>query len=187
MGLVALKNEDLPHYTYDDYVQWEGRWEIINGIPYAMYPAPSKKHQRVSLNIARQLESLLESNSCANCTTYLPIDWVIAEDIVVQPDVLVVCGDNPEETRLTITPVLVFEIVSPTTAQKDKVLKYRLYEHAGVKYYCIVDPVSKSAEIYSLDYNEKKYREMEDFHEGKIIFDLGNEGCRIAFDFSKIF
>jgi hypothetical protein len=27
MGVTALKREDLPHYTYDDYVQWEGRWE----------------------------------------------------------------------------------------------------------------------------------------------------------------
>jgi hypothetical protein len=34
MGLRALKMEDLPHYTYDDYAQWEGRWEIISGVPY---------------------------------------------------------------------------------------------------------------------------------------------------------
>jgi hypothetical protein len=47
MGITALRIEDLPHYTYDDYVQWEGNWEIINGIPYAMSPAPSKKHQQL--------------------------------------------------------------------------------------------------------------------------------------------
>lgn len=40
MRVSTLKIEDLPHYTYDDYVTWEGRWELIQGIPYAMTPAP---------------------------------------------------------------------------------------------------------------------------------------------------
>jgi hypothetical protein len=30
----------LPHYTYEDYCKWEGRWELINGIPHTMSPAP---------------------------------------------------------------------------------------------------------------------------------------------------
>ncbi len=34
----------LPHYTYDDYIHWEGQWEIIKGIPYAMSPAPIPAH-----------------------------------------------------------------------------------------------------------------------------------------------
>jgi len=32
--------EDLPHYTYDNYVQWEGRLELICGVPHAMSPSP---------------------------------------------------------------------------------------------------------------------------------------------------
>jgi hypothetical protein len=42
----------LPHYTYDDYVHWEGKWELIDGIPYAMSPAPVPKHQVVSNNLS---------------------------------------------------------------------------------------------------------------------------------------
>jgi hypothetical protein len=38
----------LPHYTYDDYVHWEGLWEIINGIPYAMSPTPTLRHQFIA-------------------------------------------------------------------------------------------------------------------------------------------
>ena len=37
--------EDLPHYSYDDYKIWEGDWELIRGIPYAMAPAASWWHQ----------------------------------------------------------------------------------------------------------------------------------------------
>jgi Uma2 family endonuclease len=181
MGLTALRIEELPHYTYDDYVQWEGDWEIINGIPYAMSPAPSKKHQKLSLEIALQLKQLL--SLCKNCEIYQAIDWQIAEDTVLQPDVLVVCGDNPEEIKLSIPPELVFEILSPSTARKDRVLKYRLYREAGVKYYCMVSPGTKTAEVFVL--RDSKYNEIEDFPGGKITFDLGP--CSIAFDFSELF
>ncbi len=37
--------EDLPHYSYEDYKLWEGDWELIRGIPYAMAPAASWQHQ----------------------------------------------------------------------------------------------------------------------------------------------
>jgi len=42
---MALKLKVLPNYTYDDYVQWEGKWEVIEGIPFAMSPAPRFNHQ----------------------------------------------------------------------------------------------------------------------------------------------
>ena len=42
---MALALSDLPHYTYDDYIQWEGQWELIDGIAYAMVPAPSVEHK----------------------------------------------------------------------------------------------------------------------------------------------
>lgn len=34
--------QDIPHYTYQDYEKWEGDWELIRGIRYAMSPAPKK-------------------------------------------------------------------------------------------------------------------------------------------------
>ena len=38
----------LPHYTYSDYLNWEGQWELIEGIPYAMNPLPIPKHLRIA-------------------------------------------------------------------------------------------------------------------------------------------
>jgi Uma2 family endonuclease len=95
----------------------------------------------------------------------------------------VVCGDNPEDVKLSTPPVLVFEILSPSTARKDRVLKYQLYQNSGVTYYCIVDPKTKSAEVFIL--RENKYKEADAFFGGKITFDLGP--CSIAFDFSELF
>jgi hypothetical protein len=42
----GLTFQDIPHYTYTDYKSWEGDWELIQGIPYAMSPAPNWKHHR---------------------------------------------------------------------------------------------------------------------------------------------
>jgi Uma2 family endonuclease len=88
-----------------------------------------------------------------------------------------------EGDRLMIPPVLLFEILSPSTARKDRVLKYQLYENAGAKYYCIVDPENRSAEVFVL--GNRKYNALGDLQGGKVTFDLGP--CIIVFDFEKLF
>ncbi len=181
MRTAALKVEDLPHYTYDDYLQWEGRWELIHGIPYAMVPAPIVKHQRICGKIHQQLTELLKN--CVKCEVLLPVDWPIADDTVVQPDILVVCGENIGVERLEKTPVMVFEVLSPSTSRKDRVIKYQLYEHAGVKYYCIIEPGTGSADLFVL--KKDKYSQGGESRKGRMLFDLGP--CQIAFDFGKIF
>jgi Uma2 family endonuclease len=135
------------------------------------------------MKIAAHLMSLL--GNCGKCRPLMPVDWEIAPDTVVQPDVLVVCSDSDflEDVKLTIPPVLVFEILSPSTARKDRIIKYQLYQDAGVKYYCIVDPETKSADVFLL--RDSEYQGMGAFHEGKITFDL--EECSIDFDFGSIF
>lgn len=181
MSTAALKVEDLPHYTYDDYVQWEGRWELIKGIPFAMVPAPVINHQAICTNIVQQLGELLKE--CKKCRALMPVDWEISEDTVVQPDVMVVCGDDIGVEKLTVVPVIVFEVLSPSTSRKDRGIKYQLYESAGVKYYCIVDPDTKSVDIFVL--KKDRYSQAEDFKAGRIPFDLGP--CQIKFDFRRIF
>jgi hypothetical protein len=44
---MTIAEKYRPHYTYEDYCEWEGRWEIIEGMPYAMSPVPSFRHQLV--------------------------------------------------------------------------------------------------------------------------------------------
>ncbi len=173
------KTEYLPHYTYDDYILWEGSWEIIAGIAYAMTPAPVIKHQRISNKIARVLDEQLEK--CSGCLALLPVDWKITEDTVVQPDNLVVCYEA-EGVYITKAPSLIFEILSKSTAQKDTYLKYELYEKEGVAYYVIVDPDDEVAKVFEL--KEGKFIKMLDATDEHVKFDL--KKCRLKFDFSKI-
>lgn len=177
---MALALNDLPHYTYDDYIQWEGKWEIIYGIAYAMAPAPSFEHQSISQRIAGELYNAL--SDCEQCQAQLPVDWQITEETVVQPDNMVICEKIDSRKKLTQTPAIVFEILSHSTANKDRNIKYALYESAGVNYYVIVSPFSHTAEIYYL--HNEKYKLEQEVEDKTFSFQL--EKCSFQIDFSTI-
>lgn len=177
MGTVRIEN--LPRYTYDDYAKWQGDWELIDGIPYAMTPAPTVEHQRISQKIARYLDESLDH--CKHCQALLPVDWKISEDTVVQPDNLVICY-QPQGSYLNKAPVVIFEVLSKSTAAKDQSAKFDIYQREGVKYYVMVDPWAQVAKVFKLE--SGKYSKVVDAENDKLEFDLGP--CSIAFNFSRI-
>ena len=142
---MSIAERYRPYYTYEEYCQWEGRWELIEGMPYAMSPAPVPAHQSVSVLLSFEFVKALKK--CKNCKLFQPLDWKIKEDTIVQPDLLIVC-DKIEKKFLDFPPVLVVEILSPATASKDRGEKMELYQSQKVKYYLIVDPQFKKLEIY---------------------------------------
>jgi Uma2 family endonuclease len=178
---MVAQSKYYPHYTWDDYQHWEGAWEIIEGIPYAMSPAPTVRHQSISQRIALHLGNQLKN--CKTCQALLPIDWRISDDTVVQPDNLVVCGDIGD-TYLAFAPSLIFEVLSPSTAQKDQTLKFELYQREGVKYYVMVDPVSQVAKVFALA-EDGRYIKKSDARQNRFLFELTDD-CQFEFDFSEI-
>jgi Uma2 family endonuclease len=151
---MSIADKYRPQFSYEDYLLWEGRWELIEGMPYAMSPSPVREHQIINGNLHSIFKEGVK-NGCSRCKTYLPIDWKVDKKTVVQPDLMVVC--HPFTTKfLEITPSIVIEILSPSTAYKDRHEKYELYEQEKVKYYLIVDPQFKKMEIYELV--EEKYQ-----------------------------
>jgi Uma2 family endonuclease len=138
----------LPHYNYNDYKLWEGNWELINGIPYAMSPAPTLRHQLINSNLLFNFKIALK-NGCERCKVYIPIDWRVTDDTIVQPDLSIICGEV-NKNFLDFPPVLVAEILSPSTALKDRNLKKEIYLSQAVKYYLILDPALDKIEIYEI-------------------------------------
>lgn len=185
---MSLAESFLPHYTYDDYVRWEGRWELIDGIPYSleepanMAPTPMIKHQEVSNRITIELYNKLED--CPLCHKLTAVDWKVDETTTICPDNLVYCGRNPGDYYLDSTPQIIFEILSPSTKVKDRTVKYNIYQHAGVKYYIMVDTLGKSAEIYLL--KNGRYILIAELQDRSFKFELDDE-CHIEFDFKKLF
>jgi Uma2 family endonuclease len=138
----------LPHYTYDEYVKWEGNWELIDGIPHAMSPMPRPEHQAVAGNLHAEMRAAIKESGC-NCRVYQPIDYKVADDTVLNPDLLIVCSPITKPF-LDFAPDLVVEILSPATALKDRHTKFEIYRQQGIPYYLIVDVDTKSVEVFHL-------------------------------------
>jgi Uma2 family endonuclease len=170
----------LPYYTYDDYVQWEGKWELIDGIPHAMSPAPTPRHQI----IANSLGALFyfELKECKHCKVAQAIDFKISEDTVVQPDISVLCRQTTKKF-IDFPPALVVEILSPSTALKDRHTKLGLYQQQGVKYFLIISPDAEEAEVYVLEGNEYIMKEKDKSFTYTFSFE---ETCSATIDFSEI-
>jgi Uma2 family endonuclease len=138
-------------FTYTDYAGWpeDERWEIINGEAYAMTPAPSTRHQKISLYLCTQFASFFKGKGCE--TYPAPTDVVFDNQNIVQPDLLVVCDKNKiTEKNIQGAPDLIVEILSPSTALKDKREKRALYERFGVREYLIVYPAEEIVERLAL-------------------------------------
>ncbi len=60
---MGIPERDLPNYKYEDYKLWEGDWELIEGIPYAMAPSPFGTHQRILMEFGKQISNQLEGCS----------------------------------------------------------------------------------------------------------------------------
>ena len=170
--------EHIQHYTLDDYAQWPGDWELIQGRPVAMTPSPGISHQRTSLKIARQLDEQLEE--CALCTVVFETDWEVAEDTAVRPDIMILWDEVHE--RVSRRPELIVEVVSDSSARVDERVKYQLYAEEGVPWYILAYPKHKKAKIYHLD--KGIYCKVDDFSFGTWWFDI--RGCSGGLDFSRV-
>jgi len=164
----------LPQYTVDDYQQWDGDWELIDGLAIAMSPSPFGPHQLLQAELLTQLVTQLKSSVCSSCFALAEIDWIVNENTVVRPDIIVTCHGVPER-HLETTPTLIVEILSPSTEQKDRNRKRDLYEQQGVTYYLLADPKKKSLEVLSL--RDGVYEPQSDSHE--FTFSL-SETCTVS-------
>jgi Uma2 family endonuclease len=140
-------------YTYADYLTWrfEQSVELIKGKIFRMSPAPSAKHQRVSIEILRILLAHFKKGDPCQLFT-APFDVRLFDkkksgkankDIytVVQPDLCVFCDKSKIDERGGIgAPDLIVEILSPGNSKKEMKIKYALYEESGVREYWIVFP-----------------------------------------------
>ena len=171
---MGLAKKYIPHYTYNDWLYWEGRWELIEGHPIAMSPMPVPEHQRIASELRTELTLALRKIGCENCKAYDPLDYKISDDTILQPDVLIVCG-KINKKYLDFPPALVAEVLSPSTKDRDRKIKRDFYEREEVKYYLIVDINKKDIEIYELINGKYKLQSYEKGFE----FNL-NEKCTIS-------
>jgi Uma2 family endonuclease len=155
MGPLALQLKE--RFTYGDYLTWndDERWELIDGVPYNMSPAPRARHQQILGELHLQFGNWLKGKPCQ---VYLaPYDVRLPEsderdelvETVVQPDISIICDRSKlDEAGCRGAPDLIVEILSPGTAHKDLKIKMDRYERAGVREYWIVDPAEQTVMVF---------------------------------------
>lgn len=171
----------VPHYTVTDYQQWDGDWELWQGTPVAMSPSPSYRHQEVASETSGCLRDAIRAAGCPDCRVVSEMDWKISSGTVVRPDVSIVCR-RPTGYFIESPPRLIVEVVSPSTAHKDRTAKKALYEQEGVGYYLIVDPEGRSIEAWQR--GDGRFVPLE--LAGPILLELSAD-CRISPDFGSMF
>ena len=169
--MVALQKLGANRYTFADYMAWDdgARYELIDGIAYAMSPSPNWIHQNICVKIVSRIANFLEGKPCMVFAS--PFDVRLnadgEDDTVVQPDILVVCDRkklDPKGYGYRGAPEMVVEIVSPSTARMDRLVKYKKYQQFGVKEYWIVYPATRTVEVHLLangQYIKKVYDETD--------------------------
>jgi Uma2 family endonuclease len=148
-------------------------------VSYAMSPSPVPKHQRIAGNMLSEFRMQLKN--CKKCAVYQPVDYHVADDTILQPDMLVVCG-TITKNYLDFPPALVAEILSPSKALKDRHTKYGIYESQGIPYFIIIAPDTEEAEIYTLQ--SGAYTLSGKGKDIKHDFDFGD--CNAEIDFREI-
>jgi len=137
---------------YSDYVAAPDdgkRYEIVRGDLYVT-PSPSPMHQRVSRRLQRQLEGYFHAQSIGEVFN-APIDLILTNHDVLVPDLIVVSDPNLISRRgIEGPPLLIVEILSPSTRKQDRGVKAQRYAESGVAHYWIVDPDKKRVECHRL-------------------------------------
>lgn len=127
-----------PDYTVNDYRHWEGRWELWQVLAVAMSPSPFGRHAKLLARTVALLQGAIDAAAC-DATVLVDIDWIVARDTVLRPDVIVVCGSEPAR-HVEQVPPLVVEVLSEATRERDLTFKLELYCEQGVAWYVVVDP-----------------------------------------------
>jgi Uma2 family endonuclease len=128
------------------------RYEIIDGEVYVT-PPPLTAHQRALRNLATILHAHATEHGLGEIL-FAPVGVVLEKPSGVQPDVIFVAKARSsiiKEKAVFGAPDLVVEILSASTAARDRGVKKDLYARAGVEHYWLVDPRRRTVQAHRLE------------------------------------
>ena len=113
-----------------EFLAWENaqptKHEFVAGEVFAMVGV-RKVHNRIGFNLARALDDGLRGGPCEVYINEVKVEIATA-DAILYPDVVVTCSETDTDEYLVREPVLIAEVLSPTTASYDTGRKFALYQ-----------------------------------------------------------
>ena len=141
--------------TYDDFLLFPDdgkRHELIDGVHYVT-PAPRMRHQDLVGRLHLAIGNYLAQHPAAGRVYFAPVDVVLSNHDIVEPDLLFIAGDQAgiiTEKNVQGAPALVVEVMSKSTRKRDAQIKRRLFEQVGVREYWLVDPELDTVQVLRL-------------------------------------
>ena len=130
------------------------RYELYDG-EAVVVPAPVPRHQLAALDIMRALDAYATGHG--GVVLISPIDIVFTDHDVLQPDIVFFTAARAHvidlDRAIRDAPDLAVEVLSKSTAARDRGRKKEMFARFGVPEYWIVDPLAKTIEVYTLTGN----------------------------------
>jgi Uma2 family endonuclease len=139
--------------TPEEFFRWildqEARHELVDGVPVMMAGA-DRRHDRIAVNMIRLLGDRLQGGRCQSFTSDTAIR--IPAGNIRYPDLGVDCGAFDDSSLAANEPLLVVEILSPSTQAFDRTEKLEEYKTVpALSYILLVDPTAPQLRLYSRD------------------------------------
>lgn len=146
MGLAKLKTK----ISVQDYLAGEEisqvKYEYVHGEVYAM-AGTSDNHNRIAVNLTTLFSVHLRNSPCEPFSGDIKVR--VSPDVFYHPDVFVSCEENPENSYYRNNPVLIVEILSPSTQEIDRREKLLFYQQIpSVLEYVVVEQARRAIEIH---------------------------------------
>ena len=165
---LAKQYEQLPGmhcYTESEYFEIEhrseGRWEYVNG-HIRLMAGGSDDHNTISMNVAGSLRSVLLQKGCRVYGSDMKLHT--GDGVNTFPDVSVVCGDRQYylgKDHVIINPLLIVEVLSPSTRDYDQGDKFRHYQTIdSLQEYVLVEPDTPAIRLYTRREGFWEFREI---------------------------
>ena len=138
--------------TLDEFLRWDdgtdSRYELIDGFPVAMAP-PAEAHRILAMRLGSRIEAKLSSRRPCNAQIEPGVVRPDRADSYYVPDIAVTCEPNEPGRQAMVDPILIVEILSPSTERSDRRLKLPAYQEIqSVREIVLLDADSHHAEVY---------------------------------------
>ena len=140
VGMTQASTKRWTRAELDSLPEDGNRYEIVDGELFVS-PAPRIRHQWTAMRLASLLLTACDALPGRPLMTLMaPTDVALADDTVIQPDIVVAPRADYTERDLPVAPLLAVEILSPSTRLLDLNVKKDRLQHAGTRHYWVVDP-----------------------------------------------